>query len=183
MSRSRELSDEVKEAVRDALYACVENSDVWLEYGIIEYRFKSRYPGLYRELIDAHGHRELGDRSGTTSNYLGKRLGGLNREGAISTRIHTTHTGCWSYLSKATHAAGVPAPPEDRFLSWHDYATQEGLDPDVWFLYSDGPDSPDERPCGNPECDGVAVRRNARNGKPYWECEKDGFEDYRQSLS
>ena len=49
-------------------------------------------------------------------------------------RRHATTTGYWSYLPEVTHAAGVPAPPEDRFLSWHDFATQNGLDSDVWDL-------------------------------------------------
>ena len=134
MSTTNQLSDAEKREVKDALRACVGGSDVWLEYGIIEYRFKSDYPDLYERLIEVYGHRVLGHRSGTTSNYLGRRLGGLAREGSISTRIHPTHTGCWSYLSRATHAAGVPAPPEDHFLSWYDFATEEGVDPGVWLL-------------------------------------------------
>ena len=44
MSKPRELSETVKKAVREALYACVEDSNVWLEYGIIEHRFKLGYP-------------------------------------------------------------------------------------------------------------------------------------------
>ena len=62
MSTTNQLSDAEKREVKDALRACVGGSDVWLEYGIIEYRFKSDYPDLYERLIEVYGHRKLGDR-------------------------------------------------------------------------------------------------------------------------
>ena len=126
------LDDRTTRAVREGLFDCVEDSDIWLEYGIIEYRFKSRYLDLYGILLHVYGHRKLGEMRYSLSSYLGKQLGVLASGGAISTRRHSTTTGYWSYLPEVTHAAGIPAPPEDRFLSWHDFATREGLDPDVW---------------------------------------------------
>lgn len=70
----------------------------------------------------------------SASSFLGGCLGRLAREGAISTRRHRTTTGYWSYLPEVTHAAGVPAPPDDHFLSWHNYAVDNGLDPNNWVL-------------------------------------------------
>ncbi len=128
------LDDGTTQAVREGLLDCVEDSDVWLEYGIIEYRFKSKYPDLYGILLQVYGHRKLGQMSYSTSSYLGKQLGVLASGGAILTRRHRITTGYWLYLHEVTHAAGAPAPSEDRFLSWHDFATREGLDPNVWTL-------------------------------------------------
>ena len=48
---------------------------------------------------------------------------------------------------------------------------------------TDDPELPDERPCRDPDCRGVAVRMDARNGTEFWECEECGTDDYRQSLS
>lgn len=82
------LEDKTTQAVREGLLDCVEDSDVWLEYGIIECRFKSRYPDLYGILLQVYGHRKLGQMSYSASNYLGRQLGVLASRGAISTRRH-----------------------------------------------------------------------------------------------
>lgn len=113
------------------LVECVGDSDQWLEYGIIEHRLMSEHPGIYYEMVWRAGHSSLEMRSGTASNYIGKRLDSL-AEGPISTRRRPITTGYWSYLPAVTHAARRPAPPEDHFLSWHDYAVDNGLDPFKW---------------------------------------------------
>ncbi len=113
---------------------CVEDSDVRLEYGIIERRFKSRYSDLYGILLQVYGHRKLGQMRYSASSYLGRQLGVLASRDAISTRRRRITTGYWSYLHEVTHAAGIPEPPEHRFLSWHTYATQRNRDPTGWSL-------------------------------------------------
>ena len=134
MSRSRELSDEVKEAVRDALYACVENSDVWLEYGIIEYRFKSSFPVLYEHLIEVYGHRVLGDREYPASNYLGTSLHQLFRKDRISKRRRSA-SGWFKTFGKVSHVARSGTPADAQALSWDEFAERKGIDPNVWTLH------------------------------------------------
>ena len=134
MSRSRELSDEVKEAVRDALYACVENSDVWLEYGIIEYRFKSRYPNLYAELIEVYGHRELGDEEYPASNYLGTSLHVLSNRDRISKRRRSA-SGWFKTLGDVSHVARYGTHADAQTLTWVEFAERESIDPNVWTLH------------------------------------------------
>ena len=120
--------------VYDALIACVDNSDQWLEYGIIEHRYKLAHPSTYAQMVQRWSHTKLGKTRYSASNFLGSCLGHLAREGAISTRRHRITTGYWAYLSAVTHVAGVPEPPADHFLSWHTYATQHALDPNDWVL-------------------------------------------------
>ncbi len=92
------------------------------------------HPTTYAEMVRRWGHTSRGKTKYSASSFLGGCLGRLATEAVTSTRRHRTTTGYWSYLPEATHAAGVPAPPENRFLKWPTYATQNGLDPDVWDL-------------------------------------------------
>ncbi len=120
--------------VYDALIQCVDDSDQWLEYGIIEHRYKLAHPSTYTQMVRRWGHTTQGKTKYSASSFLGGCLGRLATEGAISTRRHRITTGYWSYLPEVTHAAGVPAPPDDAFLSWHTYATQHALNPNTWDL-------------------------------------------------
>ncbi|MCY3851387.1 MAG: hypothetical protein OXF75_11415 [Acidimicrobiaceae bacterium] len=118
--------------VYDALIQCVDNSDQWLEYGIIEHRYKLVHPTTYAQMVRRWGHTAQSRTKYSASSFLGGCLGRLATEGVISTRRHRTTTGYWSYLPEVTHAARCPAPPEEHFLSWHDYAVGNGLDPFKW---------------------------------------------------
>ena len=120
--------------VYDGLIQCIDNSDQWLEYGIIEHRYKLAHPTTYAQMVRRWGHTSRAKTKYSASSFLGGCLGRLATEGVISTRRHPTTTGYWSYLPEVTHAAGVPAPPEAHFLSWHTYATQNALNPNVWIL-------------------------------------------------
>jgi hypothetical protein len=119
--------------VYDDLVACVANSETWLEYGIVEHRYKEAHPATYARMVRRWGHRAKAPTKYSMSSFLGGCLGHLAREGVISTRRAPT-SAYWSYLSAATHAAGVPRPPEDRQLSWATYAETSNLDPDTWTL-------------------------------------------------
>ncbi len=118
--------------VYDALIACVDDSDVWLEYGIIEHRYKLAHPSAYTQMVQRWGHTSKAPTKYSASSFLGGCLRRLKDEGAISTKKGRP-TGYWArYLSVVTLAAGVPSPTADAVLSWHVYATQEGLDSYNW---------------------------------------------------
>ena len=90
--------------------------------------------GLRPKMVRRWGHTSGAKTKYSASSFLGGCLGRLATEGVISTRRHPTTTSYWSHLPEVTHAAGVPEPPEDHFLSWHTYATQNALNPNVWEL-------------------------------------------------
>ena len=97
--------------VYEALITCVDNSDQWLEYGIIEHRYKLAHPSTCARMVERWGHTKKAITKYSASSFLGGCLGRLAREGAISARRHRITTGHWSYLPEVTHTASVPAPP------------------------------------------------------------------------
>lgn len=116
------------------LLTCIESSEQWLEWGVIEHRYRGTNPRAYKAMIDRWGHRAAGgDPKFTVSNFLAGCVGQLGSEGLVTTRRGPT-TGYWSYLPAATQATGVPAAPDAEQLTWTAYAAQHGLDPDAWAL-------------------------------------------------
>lgn len=89
--------------------------------------------------------------------------------------------GLWTVTRRTFDRCPQSSSNEIMFL----FKTTKGKTTMTSQSFTDDPGSPNPRPCGNPGCDGRAVERSARNGTPYWECEKEdcGFEDYRPSLS
>lgn len=119
--------------VYDDLLVCVGDSREWLEYGIIEHRYKQLNPAAYAAMVQRWGHTAKARTKYSASSFLGSCLAQLGREGLIAYRRAPT-TGYWSYLSAAGHAAALPAPAADEGLSWAEFAEAEGLDPDQWSL-------------------------------------------------
>jgi hypothetical protein len=57
----------VTDELLEPLAACVGPDDPWLEYGIVEYRFRQRNPDLFTAHVRERGHRMLGPHSYTAS--------------------------------------------------------------------------------------------------------------------
>lgn len=119
--------------VYDDLLGCINNSNVWLEYGVIEHRYKEAHPRTYAQMVDRWGHRAKEPAKYSASSFLGGCLGQLGREGLIATRRAPT-TGYWSYLGAATHASAAATPDTAATRTWVDYAADHGLSPDEWTL-------------------------------------------------
>lgn len=96
--------------VDDALIQCVDNSDQWFEYGIIEHRYKLAHPTTYAQMVRRWGHTAQRRTRYSASSFLGGCLGRLATEGLISTRRHRITIGYWSYVPKVTHAARCTRP-------------------------------------------------------------------------
>ncbi|MDE0066588.1 MAG: hypothetical protein OXN44_06920 [Acidimicrobiaceae bacterium] len=68
--------------VYDALIQCVDNSDQWLEYGIIEHRYKLAHPTTYAMISDRgdqfkrleFGSRDDAAAAGIPDTYIPERL-------------------------------------------------------------------------------------------------------------
>lgn len=109
---------------------CLLPDEPYVEYGIVEWRFRGLAPRLFADLVKDHGHRQLNpiETSKSTSAYLAQALGLLAADGDL-VRVYGPATGTWSYNGQVTYWAVAPGPPTTSRLSWKDYATAEGLDP------------------------------------------------------
>lgn len=129
--------------VYDDLLACIHGDDGWLEWGVVEDRYRNIAPATYNDLVQRYSHsRRNAVRGGPdvkpahgrlVSNRLSIALGQLHAEGLVSWS-HRQATGYWHYNGKTSFYAPVPAPAEDNVLTWESYATKQGLDPNDWVL-------------------------------------------------
>jgi hypothetical protein len=119
------------------------------EHGVVEHLFAHAYPDDYVLLWRRFGHVAThGARKYTVTTYLGMLLGTLGRERAIA-RTSTPATGIWSYNTTIS-AVGPWRLKGSPIMSWEQYATQEGVDPQTWPAIGLLPE--DELP-GRPEAD------------------------------
>jgi hypothetical protein len=130
--------------VSDDLLASIQPDDPWLEYGVVEHRF-SEQSSSYARLVSEYGHSRMSSAHGgwiepplpgrIVSSRLAQGLGQLAREQLIAKTFQMS-TGYWAYNGPTSYWAPPPAPPESRTLTWMEYATQQGLDPEEWVLPS-----------------------------------------------
>lgn len=113
------------------LRACLTADEPYVEYGIVEWRFRSIAPQLFAQLVAEHGHTRLNPISSkkSASAYLAQSLGLLAADEQL-VRVYGTATGTWSYNGQVTYWAAPPAPPTTSRLSWKQFALENGLDPD-----------------------------------------------------
>ena len=109
----------------------VNGLDGMAEHGVVEHLFAHAYPEDYILLWRRFGHVAThGARKYTVTAYLGLLLGTLGRERAIA-RVGAPATGIWRY-NGSIGAFGPWRSKGGPVLSWADYATGEGLEPDSW---------------------------------------------------
>ena len=120
------------------LRACVQPGEPYVEYGIVEWRFRALAPRIFRELVAEHGHTRLNPvpSKKSSSAYLAQALGLLAADGEL-VRVYGRATGTWSYNGTVTYWAVPPGPPTTSRLTWKAFADESGLDSDDIV---DGPD-------------------------------------------
>ena len=114
----------------DDLPQCLIAGEPWVEYGIVEHRYSQLRPKLYTEMVGRWGHTRQGPRRYTVSAFLGGTLGRLWSRGVVVGQERNA-TGYWAYNSSISYWALPPAPPVDHVLTYTDYATAIGLDPNA----------------------------------------------------
>ena len=123
--------------VYDDLLACFTPGEPFIEYGIVEYRYKQRNPGRYALLVNEYGHTagSPGPSSYTASKFLAGRLGEMFRRGDLLFHDHDGKgTGRWQYNNPASYWALAVAEPSTESLTWAEFATSAGLDPETWTV-------------------------------------------------
>ena len=122
--------------VYDDLLACIHPGEPWLEYGIIEHRYKVVAPETYfGELIEVFGHRAIEPSTTTVSAFLARTLMTLSNRGHLQ-RTWGPATGYWAYDDTVSYWARPPVPPESKRLTWVSFAEQNGMDPQTWDMTS-----------------------------------------------
>ncbi len=118
----------------DDLPRCVTPGEPWVEYGIVEHRYKRLRPDVYYdELLPRYGHTKIGPKRFTTSSFIAAALGHLERDGILAWS-QTKATGYWAYNGVISSWAVPPEPPADQRLTWVEFAGDQGLDPQDWVL-------------------------------------------------
>lgn len=116
------------------LEACVLSGEPWVEYGVVEHRYRVLRPATYAKLVEDYHHAAHHDRRYTVSSLLVGVLGQLRKEGILASQVGKP-TGFWAkHLGIVSFWSRSPAPPEDSTLTWATYAAGEELAPDVWAL-------------------------------------------------
>ena len=119
----------VTDELLDPLSNCVESGEPWVEYGVVEYRFRQRYPALFAAHVRDRGHRMLGPHRVTAS---GVRFAiALSRlaDGGELLRIYGPATGAWA-PQEVTYWARPPAPPNTSRVTWAQWCADHGRSPD-----------------------------------------------------
>jgi hypothetical protein len=107
---------------------CLNDGEPFVEYGIVEHRYRQLRPDTFKDIVAKYGHRavEVG-RPYTTSSFLASALRILADRDEIELRWGPA-TGFWAYDGTVGYWALAPAS-SDQLLSWDEFATKANLDP------------------------------------------------------
>jgi hypothetical protein len=115
----------ITDELMEPLLGCIQPEDGLLEYGIIEYRFRERYPDLFRAHVRDRGHVLLGSTPTTASAVrFGVALGRLWRSGDLAFQYGRA-TGAWSYNSRISYWSRPPAEGRTP-VTWADFCASIG---------------------------------------------------------
>jgi hypothetical protein len=102
----------------------------FVEYGVVEYRFRMNHPDLFAAHVRDRGHVMLAPGVATASSVrFAATLGRLARTGELAS-VYGPATGAWSYNSQVTYWARPPAPAGRR-ITWAAFCCELGR-PDTW---------------------------------------------------
>lgn len=125
---SESVSEGVTDELLDPLMACIELGEPLLEYGIVEYRLRQRFPALFAAHVADRGHVLTGATVATASSVrFGVALGRLADSGDLVS-VYGPATGAWKYNGQVTYWARPPKP--SQMQSWVEFCQQIGRDPE-----------------------------------------------------
>lgn len=120
----------VTDDLLDPLSSCLIDGEPYVEYGVVEFRLRERFPKLFLAHVRERGHVLLGPKAFTASSVrFGVALGRLAQSGELVSEYGPA-TGAWKYNSQITYWARPPAP-EGEPLTWAGYCGSIGRSP-LW---------------------------------------------------
>lgn len=107
---------------------CLSAGEPFVEYGVVEHRYRQLQPDTFKLIVAKYGHRaiEVG-RPYTTSGFMASALRILANRDEVELRWGTA-TGFWTYDGTVGYWALAPAS-SNELLTWQAFAKSEGLDP------------------------------------------------------
>jgi hypothetical protein len=123
-----EVQDGVTDELLEPLNQCVLAGEPFVEYGIVEYRLRTRFPALFAVHVAEQGHAMFGSRAYTASSVrFGVALGRLERLGELVSEYGPA-TGAWHYNGQVTYWA-KPESSDRRRKSWAEHCVEIGRSP------------------------------------------------------
>jgi hypothetical protein len=123
--------DGVTDELLDPMFRSVLPDEPFVEYGVVEYRFRLSYPELFAAHVRDRGYVMLAPGQATASSVrFAATLGRLARTSELVS-VYGPATGAWSYNSQVTYWARPPAPT-GAHISWSAFCSQLGR-PDTWM--------------------------------------------------
>jgi hypothetical protein len=123
--------DAATEELLEPLLACVKSGEPFVEYGVVEYRFRLARPDLFVAHVRERGHVMLGARRGqatTSTARFTKALGRLERSGEL-VMVKGPGTGAWRHDQSIAYWARPPRP-SGPLLTWSMYCATQGRTPE-----------------------------------------------------
>lgn len=125
----QEAIDGVTDDLLEPLAACLRPHEPFVEYGVVEYRFRQSHPELFAHHVRERGHVLLAESPYTaTSVRFGVALSRLARSGELVSRYGAA-TGAWSDNGQITYWAAPPAAPGEP-LTWEMFCAEAGRSPE-----------------------------------------------------
>ena len=102
---------------------CFDEQGVWIEYGVLEDRFRLRHPDKYQTLREIYGSVLLdGPRRYSVASYLTRHvLSALERSGEVGYRYDAA-TGAWTYTGSISFWAVDPPSSNMPVLTYARYS-------------------------------------------------------------
>ena len=114
----------------EPLLACVNAGEPFVEYGVVEYRFRLARPDLFVAHVRERGHLMLGGRrlaSASTARFA-KALGRLQSSGEL-VMVKGPGTGAWRHDQAIGYWARPPRPT-GPLLTWSMFCATKGRSPE-----------------------------------------------------
>lgn len=109
------------------MLACVNPGEPFVEYGVVEYRFRLARPELFVAHVRERGHMMLGTRRGLASastTRFAKALARLEKAGELVT-VKGPGTGAWRHDQAIGYWARPPRP-SGPLLTWSMFCATQG---------------------------------------------------------
>jgi hypothetical protein len=126
-ARARTTEDAAIEELLEPLLACVHPGEPFVEYGVVEYRFRLARPELFVAHVRERGHLMLGTRRGLVSAStarFAKALSRLERSGELVS-VKGPGTGAWRHDQAIGYWARPPRP-SGPLLTWSMFCATQG---------------------------------------------------------
>jgi hypothetical protein len=111
----------------EPLLACVHPGEPFVEYGVVEYRFRLAHPELFVAHVRERGHMMLGTRRGLASastTRFAKALARLEKAGEL-VMVKGPGTGAWRHDQAIGYWARPPRP-SGPLLTWSMFCATQG---------------------------------------------------------